>query len=261
MLSETHLAVIACGSRSVDELQRLRDLDGCLYEEWSLSVHTLPDLDALACPDKRRIFNSAERALVLLVLSDSGDRRGREAAAWIREKAEATRCDVIEVVDQQIGKPFPTSFEGRVIHAPYSNARHGAAIVGGILEFIGRPGLICADYADFLQAQTEGGFAVGGFSESPEGLLAAIQPALKGVTRFLATGNLKGVVVAITGSSSVEIGDLSKIGKFLEQSLPEHLTLVLSLIVDFGLPEPAARATFIGFGATGPTGNAAIQAE
>ena len=252
------MVVIACGSRSNDELQRLRDLGGGLYEHWALSVHAFPALNALGPLDEERISQKAERAPVLFILSEGGDRQGREAAARMRERAETTGCDVIEVVDQCTGTSFPTSLDGPVIHVPYSNARLGAAIIGGIIDFIGRPGLICADIADFLKARAEGVLGVAGFSEAPVGVLAALQSALRDVTRFLATEDLKGVVVAIAGSSVVQIGDLSEIGEFLEQSLPEDLTLALSLIIDFDLPEGAARATIIGFGDPGPRGRTAI---
>ena len=114
-----------------------------------------------------------------------------------------------------------------------NNVLHGA--VQGIADLIMRPGMINVDFADVRTVMSEMGMAMMG-SGSATGENRAVEAAQKAISSpLLEDVNLegaRGILVNITASESLGLGEFGDVGEIIEEFASENATVVVGTVID-----------------------------
>lgn len=107
--------------------------------------------------------------------------------------------------------------------------------VQGIAEIITCPGLINVDFADVKTVMSEMGLAMmgSGISHGPERAREAAESAIS--SPLLEDVNItgaRGILVNVTASSSLGIGEIAEIGEHIEELSAEDATVVVGTVID-----------------------------
>lgn len=114
-----------------------------------------------------------------------------------------------------------------------NNVLHGA--VQGIADLIMRPGMINVDFADVRTVMSEMGMAMMG-SGRAAGENRAVEAATAAVSSpLLEDVNLegaRGILVNITASENLELGEFGDVGETIEEFASENATVVIGTVID-----------------------------
>lgn len=119
--------------------------------------------------------------------------------------------------------------------------------VQGISNLITHSGLINVDFADVRTVMSEMGMAMmgTGVAEGSERAKQAAQAAIASpLLEDLDVYGAKGVLVNITASSSMSIGEFEEVGSLISQVTSEKANVVVGTVIDEGMAE-ALRVTVV----------------
>ena len=115
---------------------------------------------------------------------------------------------------------------------------HGA--VKGIADLIIRPGLINVDFADVRTVMSEMGMAMMGTGTWRPDRGARVQccrggDTLTAVLEDVDLNGARGILVNVSGGSSLSIGEFSEVGNSIEEFASPNATVVIGMVIDESL--------------------------
>ncbi len=136
---------------------------------------------------------------------------------------------------------------------------HGA--VQGIAELITCPGLINVDFADVRTVMSEMGMAMmgSGLSVGTERAREAAESAISSpLLEDINISGAKGILVNVTASSSLSIGEFEEVGNHIKGLASEDATVVVGTVIDESMADDL-RVTLVATGIGSPKMAAPIR--
>ena len=112
--------------------------------------------------------------------------------------------------------------------------------VKGIADLIIRPGLINVDFADVRTVMSEMGMAMmgTGLASGPGRARSAAEAAIRSpLLEDVDLNGARGILVNVSGGSSLSIGEFSEVGKSIEEFASPNATVVIGMVIDESLGE------------------------
>ena len=171
-------------------------------------------------------------AVVTKPFKFEGRKRMALAEAGIKELAEHVDS-LITIPNQKLEAVMGGAISLVEAFKEANNVLHHA--VQGIADLIIRPGLINVDFADVRTVMSEMGMAMMGSGQS-EGEDRAVKAAQAAISSpLLEDVNLqgaRGILVNITASESLGLGEFGEVGEIVEDFASENATVVVGTVID-----------------------------
>lgn len=161
-----------------------------------------------------------------------GRKRMRLAEEGIRELSQYVDS-LITIPNQKLEAVLGRSIQLVEAFREANNVLHNA--VQGIAELITKPGFIGVDFADVKTVMSEMGMAMMG-SGSAKGEDRAVEAAKMAISSPLLEDidlqGARGILVNITASESLELGEFNDVGEIIEDLASDNATIVVGTAID-----------------------------